>query len=160
MVYLGKFSENIIFVTFSKTPQLKIIVERLFEHCGCQVPDFQSDEDAVNQLGLLLRQIGRSSVLLVLDDVWPGSEALVEKFKVQIPEYKILVTSRVAFSSFGTQCILKPLVHEDAVTLFRHYALLEEHGSSIPDEELVQKVQIICELSVFVLFFFFLKSFN
>ncbi|KAL5187052.1 putative disease resistance protein [Glycine soja] len=141
----GKFSENIIFVTFSKTPQLKIIVERLFEHCGCQVPDFQSDEDAVNQLGLLLRQIGRSSVLLVLDDVWPGSEALVEKFKVQIPEYKILVTSRVAFSSFGTQCILKPLVHEDAVTLFRHYALLEEHGSSIPDEELVQKVVRICK---------------
>ena len=49
-------------------------MERLFEHCGCQVPDFQSDEDAANQLGLLLRQIGRSSMLLVVDDVWPGSE--------------------------------------------------------------------------------------
>ncbi|KAG4379110.1 hypothetical protein AAZX31_17G172000 [Glycine max] len=141
----GKFGENILFVTFSKTPQLKIIVERLFEHCGCQVPDFQSDEDAANQLGLLLRQIGRSSMLLVVDDVWPGSEALVQKFKVQIPDYKILVTSRVAFPSFGTQCILKPLVHEDAVTLFRHCALLEESNSSIPDEELVQKVVRICK---------------
>nr|KYP43404.1 putative disease resistance protein At5g66900 family [Cajanus cajan] len=141
----GKFKENILFVTFSKTPKLKITVERLFEHCGYQVPDFQSDEDAVNQLGSLLRQIGRSSMLLVLDDVWPGSEALVEKFKVQIPDYKILVTSRVAFPRFGTQYILKPLVHEDAITLFRHYALLEECVSSIPDKELVQKVVRNCK---------------
>jgi len=120
---------------------LKIIVERLFEHCGSQVPHFLSDEDAVNQLGLLLRQIGRSSMLLVLDDVWPGSEALVEKFKVQIPDCKILVISRVAFLRFDMQCILKPLGHDDAETLFRHYTLLEESGSSIPDE-VVQKVRI------------------
>ncbi|TKY55747.1 disease resistance protein [Spatholobus suberectus] len=83
-------------------------------------------------------------MLLVLDDVWPGSEDLVEKFKVQIPDYKILVTSRVAFPRFGTQCILKPLVHKDAITLFRHYALLDKSGSSIPDEELVQKVVRNC----------------
>lgn len=139
----SKFGGNILFVTVSKTPKLKIIVERLFEHCGYQVPDFLSDEDAVNQLGLLLRQIGRSSMLLVLDDVWPGSEALVEKFKVQIPDYKILVISRVAFLRFDMQCILKPLGHDDAVTLFRHYMLLEESGSSIPDE-VIQKVVRIC----------------
>ncbi|CAJ1942723.1 unnamed protein product [Sphenostylis stenocarpa] len=136
----GKFGENILFVTVSKTPKLKIIVERLFEHCGIEVPDFLSDEDAVNQLGLLLRQIGRSSVLLVLDDVWPGSEALVEKFKVQIPDYKILVTSRVAFPRCDTQCFLKPLGHDDAETLFRHYM----SGSSIPDE-VIQKVVRNCK---------------
>ncbi|KAL2333612.1 hypothetical protein Fmac_014825 [Flemingia macrophylla] len=141
----GKFKENILFVTFSKTPKLKITVERLFEHCGYQVPDFRSDEDAVNRLGSFLRQIGRSSMLMVLDDVWPGSEALVEKFKVQIPDYKILVTSRVAFPRFGSQCVLKPLVHEDAKTLFRHYALSEECISSIPDKELVQKVVRNCK---------------
>ena len=83
LVSLGKFKENILFVTFSKTPKLKIIVEKLFEHCGYQVPEFQSDEDAVNRLGVLLRNIGRSPMLLVLDDVWPGSEALVEKFKIR-----------------------------------------------------------------------------
>ncbi|RDY12879.1 putative disease resistance protein, partial [Mucuna pruriens] len=141
----GKFGENILFITFSKSPKLKSIVERLFEHCGYQVPAFQSDEDAVNSLRLLLRQIGRSSMLLVLDDVWPGSEALVEKFKVQIPDYKILVTSRVAFRRFGTQCILKPLVHEDATTLFRHCALLKESSSSIPDKELIEKVVRNCK---------------
>ncbi|KAK7263084.1 hypothetical protein RJT34_30668 [Clitoria ternatea] len=140
-----KFGGNILFVTFSKTPKLKTIVERLFEHCGYQVPEFQNDEDAVNRLGFLLRQFGGSPLLLVLDDVWPGSEALVEKFKVQISDYKILVTSRVAFPRFGTQCILKPLVDNDATALFRHYALLEESSSSVPDEELVQKVVRNCK---------------
>ncbi|KAH1249731.1 putative disease resistance protein [Glycine max] len=142
---IGKFKENILFVTFSKKPKLKIIVERLFEHCGYQVPEFQSDEDAVNQLGLLLRKIDASPMLLVLDDVWPGSEALVEKFKVQISDYKILVTSRIAFHRFGTPFILKPLVHNDAITLFRHHALLEKNSSNIPDEDLVQKVVRHCK---------------
>lgn len=140
MVYLGKFRGNILFVTFSKTPNLKSIVERLFEHCGYPVPKFQSDEDAVNQLGLLLSKIEGSPILLVLDDVWPGSETLIEKFQFQISNYKILVTSRVTFPRFGTPCILKPLAHEDAMTLFRHYALLKKSNSNIPDEDLVQKV--------------------
>ncbi|BAT75548.1 hypothetical protein LR48_Vigan727s002900 [Vigna angularis] len=140
----GKFGGNILFVTVSKTAKLKIIVERLFQHCGYQVPDFLSDEDAANQLGLLLKQIGRSSMLLVLDDVWPGSEALVEKFKVQIPDYKILVISRVALLRSDMQCILKPLGHDDAETLFRHYTHLEESGSSIPDE-VIQKVVRNCK---------------
>ncbi|RDX84551.1 putative disease resistance protein, partial [Mucuna pruriens] len=139
---VGKFKESILFVTFSKSPKLKIIVERLFEHCGCQVREFQSDEDAVNQFGLLLRKIDASPMLLVLDDVWPGSEAIVKKFQVQIADYKILVTSRVAFSRFRAPFILKPLVHEDAITLFRHHALLEKSSSNIPDEDLVQQVLV------------------
>jgi len=136
LVSLRKFKRNIIIITFSKAPNLKIIVERVFEHCGDQVPEFQSD-DAVYQLGLLL-----SPVLLVLDDVWSGSEAIVEKFEVQISNYKILVTSRVAFPRFGTPFILKPLVHEDAITLFRHHALSEKSSSIIHDEDLVQKVLV------------------
>lgn len=140
---LGKFRENILFITFSKTPNLKIIVERLFEHCGYPVPEFQSDEDAVNRLGLLLKKIEGSPILLVLDDVWPGSEALLEKFQFQISDYKILVTSRVAYPRFGTPCILKPLVHEDAVTLFHHYAQLKKNSSNIPDKNLVEKVLIL-----------------
>jgi len=105
------------------------------------VPAFQSDEDAVNHLGILLRKIDVSPMLLVLDDVWPGSEGFIEKVKVQISDYKILVTSRVAFPRFGTPFILKNLVHEDAMTLFRHHALLEKNSSNIP-EEVVQKVLV------------------
>ncbi|CAJ1942729.1 unnamed protein product [Sphenostylis stenocarpa] len=142
---MGKFKENILFFTFSRAPKLKIIVERLFEHCGDQVPEFQSDEDAVTQLGLLLRKTDATPVLLVLDDVWPGSEAIVEKFKVQISSYKILVTSRVSFPRFGTPLILKPLVHEDAITLFHHHALFKKSSSYILDEDLVQKVVTHCK---------------
>ncbi|KAL5184416.1 putative disease resistance protein [Glycine soja] len=141
---IGSFKENILFVTFSKTPKLKIIVERLFEYCGYQVPQFQSDEDVVNQSGLLLRKIDASPMLLVLDDVWPGSEPLVEKFKVQMPDYKILVTSRVAFPRFGSPYILKPLVHEDAMALFCHHTLLGKNSSNIP-EEVVQKIVRHCK---------------
>ncbi|XP_029130410.1 probable disease resistance protein At5g66900 isoform X2 [Cajanus cajan] len=140
----GKFKENILFITFSQTPKLKNVVERLFEHCGYHVPEFLSDEEAIKRLGILLRKIEGSPLLLVLDDVWPGSESLVEKFKFQMSDYKILVTSRVAFPKFGTPYILKPLAHEDAITLFRHYAPLEKSSSSIPDEELIQKVVRYC----------------
>ncbi|ESW27956.1 hypothetical protein PHAVU_003G247200 [Phaseolus vulgaris] len=145
----GKFKDNILFFTFSQTPNLKNIVERLFEHCGYHVPEFVSDEDAIKRLEVLMRKIEGSPLLLVLDDVWPGSEALVEKFKFQMSDYKILVISRIAFPKFSTQFILKPLAHEDAMTLFRHHALLEESSSkcslSIPNEEIVQKVVRYCK---------------
>ncbi|OIW20692.1 hypothetical protein TanjilG_21020 [Lupinus angustifolius] len=141
----GKFGGNILFVTFSKTPKLEIIVERLFEQCGYRVPEFQSNEDAIHQLGFLLRKIGQSPTLLVLDDVWPDSEPLVDKFKFQMADYKILVTSRVAFPKYGTPYILKPLRHEDAVTLFHHVAHFGGSKSNIPDEDLVQKVVRGCK---------------
>jgi hypothetical protein len=146
---LGKFQGNILFVVFSKTPQLKTIVERLFEHCRYPISEFQSDEDAVNKLGLLLKKIEGSPILLVLDDVWPGSEDLVEKFQFQISDYKILVTSRFAISRFDKTFILKPLVHEDAVTLFRHYIELGKTHSNISDKELIQKVLILLVLTPF-----------
>ncbi|KAL9326988.1 hypothetical protein ACSQ67_007633 [Phaseolus vulgaris] len=139
----SKFRENIFFVTFSKTPKLKIIVERLFEHLGYEVPRFENDEEAINQLGLLLRKL-KGRVLMVLDDVWPDSEDLVEKFKFHLADYKILVTSRVAFPRFGTPCVLKPLLHQHAITLFRYYALLDSNSLNIPHEDVVQKVVKSC----------------
>lgn len=82
-----------------------------------------------------------SPILLVLDDVWQGSESLVEKFKFQISDYKVLVTSRVAFPRFVTSCHLKPLGHDDAIKLFRHFSLPND-GSLLykPDEKLVDEV--------------------
>lgn len=85
-VLTGKFDGNIFYVTVSKTPNLNNIVKTLFEHCGSQVPEFQSDEDAIKQLRHLLRKVGRNPILLVLDDVWPRSEGLVKKFKFQMSE--------------------------------------------------------------------------
>ncbi|KAI4314931.1 hypothetical protein L6164_027791 [Bauhinia variegata] len=128
----GKFGNNIFFVVVSQTPNLKIIVQTLYEDCGLQRREFHNDEEAINKLGNLLIEIGKSPILLVLDDVWPGSESLIEKFKCSIPDYKILVTSRVAFVGFDTISPLKPLGHEDAEKLFCHLANVE--GSNLVSE--------------------------
>lgn len=130
-------------MTVSKTPKLENIVQILFEHYGCdRVLPFDTDEDAINGLGNHLRQvaIGGNPILLVLDGVKNGSENLVEKFNFQIPKYKILVSTRVAFPRFGNPYHLKPLDHDHAVSLFRHFTKPERPNSYMPDEHLVQKV--------------------
>ncbi|XP_054822979.1 probable disease resistance protein At5g66900 [Prosopis cineraria] len=141
----GKFGENIFFVIFSKTPNLKNIVQTIFGHCGRQAPEFSSDEDAINRLGVLLRLFGRRPILLVLDDVWQGSETLVEKFKFQIPDYKVLVTSRFTFPRFVTSCHLEALGHDDAIRLFHHFSLLDDSSSYKPDKKLVHEVVRGCK---------------
>ncbi|KAF7828759.1 putative disease resistance protein [Senna tora] len=141
----GKFGDNIFFVTFSKTPNLKSIVQTLFEHCGLRAPEFPTDEDAINRLGILLRKFGGRPILLVLDDVWQGSENLVEKFKFQISDYKVLVTSRFAFPRFVTSCHLNPLGHDDAIKLFRHFSLPNDGSYYTPEEKLVHEVVRGCK---------------
>ncbi|XP_061341157.1 probable disease resistance protein At5g66900 [Gastrolobium bilobum] len=139
----GKFGGNIFFVTVSETPNLKTIVQTLFEHCGCRVSEFQSDEDATNRLGLLLRLVTKNPTLLVLDDV--SSETIVEKFKFKLSDYKILVTSRVAFQRFGTPCQLDPLGHDHAVSLFHRFVPRNDHSSYMPDENLVHEIVRGCK---------------
>ena len=80
---------------------MKVIVQNLFDYKRFR-PEFliQSDEDAIEQLPQLLNHIGPNPILLILDDVWLGSESLPEDFKFNIPKYKILVTSRTAFPRF------------------------------------------------------------
>ena len=92
---------------------------------------------------------------MVLDDVWPGSECLLDKFRVILPDYKILVTSRVVFPNTDIQIRLDPLCHDDAITLFRHFAL-KDNSSCISEEYLVEEVlsllSDIWELSNLLLF--------
>jgi hypothetical protein len=40
-IWMGIFKENIFFVPVSKTPNLKVIVDRLFHHRGQQVSEFE-----------------------------------------------------------------------------------------------------------------------
>ena len=116
-----------------------VIVQRLFLHICGQEPEFQSDDDAINQLQELLTKIGSSPILLILDDVWSGSEIRLEKFKFNMPKYNILVTSRTIFPEFGLTYNLKPLNDEDATTLLRHSASLQDGNSRIP-VEIIEKV--------------------
>ena len=135
------FEGNILFVNVSKTPNVKVIVQNLLNYKDMQ-PNFQiqSDEDAIDQLSQMLNHLRPNPILLILDDVWLGSESLPEMFKFDIPNYKILVTSRTAFPRFKFTYHLKPLDYVDAMTLFRHSASLHDGSSYVPAEEDVKKV--------------------
>ncbi|KAJ4849488.1 hypothetical protein Tsubulata_030306 [Turnera subulata] len=141
----GKFEDNMFFITVSKSADVKIIVKQLFQHKGYPVNGFRSDEDAVNRLEQLLRQIGPRPILLVLDDVWPDSEDLLDKFNFRIPNYKILVTSRSAFPRFKSSYRLETLKYEDAMNLFRESAGLQDDTSYIVDDDVVNKAVNVCK---------------
>ncbi|CAA2963289.1 probable disease resistance At5g66900 [Olea europaea subsp. europaea] len=120
----GKYGDNVFFQIVSRSPNLQLMVQKVFQsNKNRQVPIFQSDEDAIYQLEqFFLRQIGPAPMLLVLDDMWSGSESLIEQFLLPIRGYKILVTSRFVFPRFEWTYKLNTLNHQDAMTLFHHYA--------------------------------------
>ena len=131
------FTDNILFVNVSKTPNVKVIVQNLFSYKGIQPKyQIQSDEEAIYLLPQMLKHIGPNPILLILDDVWLGSEFLLEKFMFNIPNYKILVTSRTAFPRFKHTYNLKQLNEVDAMTLFCRSAFLQDESSYIPEEDI------------------------
>ncbi|CAK7339409.1 unnamed protein product [Dovyalis caffra] len=141
-----KFKDNIFYVIVSKNPNMEGIVRGLFNHKGRKyTSDFRSDEDIVYRLEQFLNSIGPSPILLVLDDVWPESESLLEKFQFQIKDYKILVTSRSVFPRFGSTYKLKPLNYEDSLTLFCNSAFLPNQSRDIADEDVVSKIVKGCK---------------
>ena len=102
----------------SKTCDLIGIIKKLFWHNAERVQGFQSEEDAVNQLELMLkRKVESGRILLVLDDVWSGSESFLTKFNFQISGCKVLITSRNEFPKFGSTYNLK-LLNEEMPRLF------------------------------------------
>ncbi|KAL6312763.1 hypothetical protein AAG906_020559 [Vitis piasezkii] len=142
-----EYFQHIFYVTVSKTFNLIGIIKKLFWHSDEQVPGFQNEEDAVNQLELMLkRKVESGRILLVLDDVWSGSESFLTKFNFQISGCKVLITSRNEFPKFGSTYNLKLLSEEDAKTLFRHSAIPEDgSGSSMPGEDLVNTIVRRCK---------------
>ncbi|CBI23290.3 unnamed protein product, partial [Vitis vinifera] len=138
-----EYFTDICYVTVSKTCDLIGIIKKLFWHNAERVQGFQSEEDAVNQLELMLkRKVESGRILLVLDDVWSGSKSVPDKFKFQISKFKVLVTSRNEFPGFGSTYNLKLLNEEDAKTLFCHSAIPED---GMPSEELVNGIVRRCK---------------
>ncbi|KAL6227301.1 hypothetical protein ACLB2K_001260 [Fragaria x ananassa] len=132
-----KFKNNIFFVTVSNTPNLGLIVQELHNRKGSQVPTFQDEVTAVKWLQTFLKEQGRNPLLLVLDDVWSGSESLLDKFQFEMqdykmPDYKILVTSRSEFPRFGSSYHLQSLDYDNAMKLFCHSASLGDKSAHIP----------------------------
>lgn len=119
------------------------------------MPEFQSDDDAVNHLEKLLKQTGPNPILLVLDDVWPESEFLIDKLKFQIPDYKILVTSTCVLPRFPCTHRLQRLNEVDAKNLFISSAILADQSCYNPDESILNEVlsQFLTQYAVMYLIF-------
>jgi hypothetical protein len=131
--WIDKFKDNIFFVTVSKKPRLDLIIQHLYRHKGSQVPsNFHNEVNAVQWLQTFLKEEGKKPVLLVLDDVWSGSESLLDKFQCRMTMYKILVTSRSEFPAFSSPYHLPLLGYEDGTKLFHHAASLGDKSSNIP----------------------------
>ncbi|PON34600.1 Powdery mildew resistance protein [Parasponia andersonii] len=136
-----RFKGNTMFVKVSKTPNLNHIVQELYQYNGRKMPFLQDEEGAFMWLERLLREIGQSPMLLVLDDVWSESATLIEKFSFNIPGYKILVTSRFKFPKFEPAYELEVLNDSDAMKLFCHYAFLDGGSPNIRDDLVKEVVQ-------------------
>uniref|UniRef100_A0A1J3I632 Putative disease resistance protein n=1 Tax=Noccaea caerulescens TaxID=107243 RepID=A0A1J3I632_NOCCA len=138
----GKF-KHIFFNVVSNTPNFRVIVQNLLQHNGYQALTFENDSQAVVALRKLLEEL-KGPILLVLDDVWPGAEALLQKFRINLPDYKILVTSRSEFPSFGFNYVLKPLEGEDARALLIQWASRPYNASPAEYGDLLQKILKRC----------------
>jgi hypothetical protein len=141
----GAFQNNIIFITVSHSPNLKEILETMWEKIvRTKKPEFQNVEDAHRQLQqLLLRQAKRT--LVVLDDVW--SKANLEKLLFEGEGYKTLVTTRDR-STIGTTTSTRlyelPLLDDaDALPLFCFWAFGQKSIPSNADEQLVKQVCLL-----------------
>lgn len=89
-----KFGDNIFFIVVSQRGNLELIVKQLYKHKGSEVPTFQNEVHAAQWLHTFFKNEIQNPLLLVLDDVWSGSESILENFQFDMPNLKILVTSR------------------------------------------------------------------
>ncbi|CAL9026832.1 unnamed protein product [Prunus brigantina] len=136
-----KFEGNLFFVIVSKKSNC-LVVQDLCRKTGSLVPSFQEEAIAFNWLQEFLNATGQDPLLLVLDDVSPGSDSLLDKLdEFKRPNHNILVTSRVQFPRFGPAYLLGTLEPGDAMTLFRHSASRPDKSSYIPDNLAEQIVQ-------------------
>nr|XP_028947570.1 probable disease resistance protein At5g66900 isoform X2 [Malus domestica] len=139
------FKENIFFVTVSKKPKLENIVQDLYQRKGFPAPTFQNEGSVVTWLQHFLREEGQNPLLIVLDDVWSGSESLLEKFdQFKTENFKFLVTSRSEFRGYGSPYYLQSLDHDNAMKLFHHSASLGDKSSHIP-KDLPEKIVERCK---------------
>ena len=138
----GVFQSNIIFLTVSQSPNLKGILETMWEKLvHRKKPEFQNVEDAHRQL--LQRQA--KPTLVVLDDVW--SRANLEKLLFEVEGYKTLVTTRdhsiIPKTKFSQLYELPLLDAVEALSLFCFWAFGHRSIPSTANEQLVKQVYVL-----------------
>lgn len=131
-----------MFLVVSSKPETKRILISIIQRLGGPIESGSvSDDEAFRLLEVRVGELSPNPVLIVLDDVWDGSESnkLLEKFS-RLPNCKVLVTSRFKFPAFGESYDLEPLDHKDAMELFRRWASRGNRVLQFPDERIVEKV--------------------
>ncbi|CAN7079832.1 unnamed protein product [Brassica oleracea var. botrytis] len=137
--------EYIFFCDVSRGSTFRTTVQILLQHNGYEAPTFENDSQAVDGLRNLLEELNEEGpILLVLDDVCQGEESFLQKFQINMPNFKILVTSRYEFPAFGPTYHLKPLGYEDAKYLLIKRASLGLYRAAFENEALLQKVLKHC----------------
>ncbi|KAH9319578.1 hypothetical protein KI387_021347, partial [Taxus chinensis] len=140
------YFENVVFITVSESPNLKGILETMWDKIvGRKRPEFQNVEDAYL---LLQQQIVKQPMrtLLILDDVW--SRANLEKLLFEGPVYKTLITTRDSSTIPRNPSVrlyqLSLLGQEDALSLFCFWAFGQTSIPAAADANLVKEVHAEC----------------
>ena len=155
--FLAGHFKHILFNVVSSTPNFRTIVQNLIQYNGHAPQTFENDTQATVALRKLLEKLTEDGgpILLVLDDVWQGADSFLEKFRISIRNYKVLVTSRSEFQSFGPTYCLKPLEYENARALLVQWASRPIPNNASPDEydNLLKKVSVsFISTKVYILF--------
>uniref|UniRef100_A0A0D6QU60 Uncharacterized protein n=1 Tax=Araucaria cunninghamii TaxID=56994 RepID=A0A0D6QU60_ARACU len=142
----GYFGKRVFFFTVSQSPNLKSILEAMWEKIvDRKTPEFQNVEDAHRQLQEQLLRQSRPT-LVILDDIW--SRTNLEKLLFEGPGYKTLVTTRdrstIPMNSSTRVYQLPFLGEDDAFSLFCLWAFGETSIPSTVDPKLVKEVQAQC----------------
>ncbi|XP_057870987.2 putative disease resistance protein At5g47280 isoform X1 [Cryptomeria japonica] len=145
--HIKDYFENVHFITVSQSPNLKVIIETMWEKIvGRKKPEFQNVEDARIQLNQQLFSQSKR-ILMILDDVW--SRAHLEELLIEAPGYKTVITTRdssIVPQNSSTRLYQLPLLgHEDALSLFCFSAFGQTSIPSNAHANLVMEVQAECK---------------
>ncbi|GLJ19893.1 hypothetical protein SUGI_0360460 [Cryptomeria japonica] len=145
--HIKGYFENVHFITVSQSPNLKGIIEMMWEKIvGRKKPEFQNVEDARIQLKQQLSCQSKRT-LMILDDVW--SRAHLEELLLEAPGYKTVITARdssVIPRNSCTRLYQLPLLgDEDALSLFCFSAFGQTSIPCTADANLVLEVQAECK---------------
>jgi len=145
----ASFQKSIIFIPVKRSnPNVKGLLETMWDKIiGAKRPDFQSIEDAHDQLQKKLRLRPYRPTLVVLDDVWSTSN--LEQLLFEAKGYKTIITTRQDSTiriTDSTRLYNIPLLEDaNALSLFCSWAFGQNSIPTIEKEDLVKQVAAECK---------------
>eukprot|EP00253_Pinus_taeda_P001389 PITA_01389 len=137
------FQNNIVFITVSQFPNVKGLLDTMWDKIiGPHRPDFQSIEDAHNQLQKNLILKVHHPTLVVLDDVWSGPN--VDQLLFEAKGYKTVITTRqnstIPKRSDARLYSMPMLEDGNALSLFCFWAFNQTSVPATEKEDLIKQI--------------------